>query len=140
METKFEPNPKRIKRTTEETKAQYEGSGGYVVYDPDVCDPEEYPVLEKKKFPELEPWDTGLDPEGDADYYYAVYDAIQKVDAAIVLLDEAQDCIANWDVRDGRWEESYNNLTQMRNDWVDEYTTMRNRAIKSKKAGVSKSD
>jgi hypothetical protein len=128
----FIPNPKRIKQSVEETKIKYPDSGGYIVYDPSMCDVSKYPKIEKKEFQQVAEWGIGIDPEGTATYYYAVYDAIQKLDKAILLLEETQDCITMWDVRDGLWEESYNNLNQMRNDWVEHYENMRKRAIKEK--------
>jgi hypothetical protein len=132
MTEAFAPDPKRVKRTRAETKAKYNWVLGSVFYDETVCDPETYPKLEKKKFPRMEDFGVGIDPEGTGKYYYAVYDAIQHLDKSIELLEDAQSCVGNWDVRDPLWEAAYNGLTEMRNDWVDQYEVMRQRAIKSK--------
>ncbi len=133
MTETFTPDPKRIKHTRAETKAKYNWVLGSVIYDATVCDPEAYPKIEEKKFSCMGDFGVGIDPEGTAKYYYAVYDAIQHLDKAIELLEDTQSCVGNWDVRDARWENAYNGLTQMRNDWTEEYETMRQRAIKLKR-------
>ncbi len=129
MDTPFEPSAKRIKQDVPASSDRW----GMVVYEESECDPEKYPMIEKKVFEQV--WDTGcgLDPYNDATYFYAVYDAIGKLDKAIESLAEVQRQIAMYDVSDYRWGEAYNKLTEMRNDWVEIYKIIKKRAIRVKR-------
>jgi hypothetical protein len=118
----FVPSEKRFEKSKH---------GDYRVYNLKECDPRKYPEIPVKGFKCIDGWDgNGVDIYGDATYFYSMYDAIEKVDQAIRMLEEAQDCIANHDVSDYTWVESLTNLRSMRNNWANDYEKMRRRAIR----------